>query len=44
MHCEDELLLLLIKVDWPMAKQDFWGREKAGQKRVEQEEMPGDAE
>lgn len=27
MHCEDELLSLLIKVDWPMAKQDLGQRE-----------------
>ena len=32
MHCEDELLSLLIKVDWPMAKQDLGAERRLGRK------------
>ena len=32
-HCEDVLLIVSKKADWPIARQDLGGRENAGKKK-----------
>lgn len=36
--------LLSLLINWPMARQDFWGREYAEEKEVGVRELPEDTE